>query len=427
MTTTIGSLDLNAFSDLYSDSTQYFWFEGNASASYGAGVHVTLVPDTLFINNPTGQNILMNTDGISIRNGLLPMMTLDNDSLDFNIVDTTAGTYTTTATFTSTGAQIGQSNDAHLSMTNGSLSVLTDKQVEAFSVETSSIEKVVSRYMFNSISDPYIPPNSTVTSVAIGDFMTTVPNGTEFTQTIAVRRVGGGLIRTNTFDFVFTKGVAKTGTTTMLFVVENATSMDDTESLTITVSYDGSDKITLTAPNFYRPTPLPQNSYYNGIQMYAVIIPVYSYTSDVQINGEVTTSGNFYFGTIEEYANMGRRFAATSNTGIAHGTTEEYSATILNSDSYVATQNDVIYLYIESSVPSLCTSVEFGALGPKDLPPWTRRPIANYNTATPYYKGDVIGLYYDGTDWQEFCHYDDKIGSLIIELIILDWYDDVIV
>lgn len=74
MTTTIGSLDLNTLNDLYSDSNQYFWFESNASATYGAGAHVTLVPDTSFISNPTGQNILMNTDGFSIRNGLLPMM-----------------------------------------------------------------------------------------------------------------------------------------------------------------------------------------------------------------------------------------------------------------------------------------------------------------------------------------------------------------
>lgn len=113
MAQTIGSLDLNAFSDLYDDSTQYFWFESNASATYGAGAHVTLVPDTSFISNPTGQNILMNTDGFSIRNGLLPMMILDDDSLDFNVVDTTAGTYTTTATFAATSAQIGQSSAAH--------------------------------------------------------------------------------------------------------------------------------------------------------------------------------------------------------------------------------------------------------------------------------------------------------------------------
>ena len=113
MTTTIGSLDLNAFNDLYSDSTQYFWFESNASATYGAGAHVTLVPDTSFISNPTGQNILMNTDGFSIRYGLLPMMTLDNNSLDFNVVDTTEGTFITTAAFSSTSAQIGQREGAH--------------------------------------------------------------------------------------------------------------------------------------------------------------------------------------------------------------------------------------------------------------------------------------------------------------------------
>lgn len=98
MTTTIGSLDLNTFNDLYSDSNQYFWFEPNSSATYGAGVHITLSPDTSFIANPSGQNILMNTDGINLRNGLLPMMVLDNDSLDFNMIDTTSSTYTNMAT-----------------------------------------------------------------------------------------------------------------------------------------------------------------------------------------------------------------------------------------------------------------------------------------------------------------------------------------
>ena len=99
MAITIGSLDLNAFNDLYSDSNQYFWFESSSSATYGAGVHITLSPKTSFIANPSGQNILVNTDGISLRNGLLPMMTLDNDSLDFNMIDTTSGTYTNIATF----------------------------------------------------------------------------------------------------------------------------------------------------------------------------------------------------------------------------------------------------------------------------------------------------------------------------------------
>lgn len=131
MAQTIGSLDLNAFSDLYSDSTQYFWFESNASATYGAGAHVTLVPDTSFISNPTGQNILMNTDGFSIRNGLLPMMTLDNDSLEFNVVDTTEGTYVTTATFSSTGSQIGQTGESHIEMDYHSMQLI-DKEGAAY-------------------------------------------------------------------------------------------------------------------------------------------------------------------------------------------------------------------------------------------------------------------------------------------------------
>lgn len=109
MTTTIGSLDLNSANSLYNDATQYFWFESDSTATYGAGVHITLSPSATFMNNPTGQNILMNTDGISIRNGLLPMMILDNNSLDFNVVDTEDGTFTNVASFGSTST-IGVTN-----------------------------------------------------------------------------------------------------------------------------------------------------------------------------------------------------------------------------------------------------------------------------------------------------------------------------
>ena len=134
MTTTIGSLDLNALSDLYNDSNQYFWFEGDASATYGAGVHITLSPDTSFIANPTGQNILMNTDGISIRNGLLPMMTLDNDSLDFNVINTTTGTYNNVASFGSTAIVIGEEAKANLHLTFNNLSMVDKDEIKFFEV-----------------------------------------------------------------------------------------------------------------------------------------------------------------------------------------------------------------------------------------------------------------------------------------------------
>ena len=134
MTTTIGSLDLNALSDLYNDSNQYFWFEGDASATYGAGVHITLSPDTSFIANPTGQNILMNTDGISIRNGLLPMMALDNDSLDFNVINATTGTYNNVASFGSTAIVIGEEAKANLHLTFNNLSMVDKDGAKFFEV-----------------------------------------------------------------------------------------------------------------------------------------------------------------------------------------------------------------------------------------------------------------------------------------------------
>lgn len=118
MAKTIGSFDLASLKNLRDDVTQYFWFESNSSSAWGSGVHVTLYPESQFTDSTSqnymkGQNIIMNTDGFSIRHGGLPIMVLDNDSLDFNAVDTSAGTYTTMATFGLTGATIGQTSGAH--------------------------------------------------------------------------------------------------------------------------------------------------------------------------------------------------------------------------------------------------------------------------------------------------------------------------
>ena len=134
MTTTIGSVDLNALSDLYNDANQYFWFESNPDATYGAGVHLTLSPDTSFVANPSGQNVLINTDGISFRNGLLPMMILDNDSLDFNVINTTAGTYNNVASFGSTAIVIGEEANANLHLTFNNLSMVDKDGTKFFEV-----------------------------------------------------------------------------------------------------------------------------------------------------------------------------------------------------------------------------------------------------------------------------------------------------
>ena len=164
MAQTIGSLDLNAFNDLYNDSNQYFWFESNSSATYGAGVHVTLSPEASFIANPTGQNILMNTDGINLRNGLLPMMVLDNDSLDFNLIDTINSIYTNVATF-GLQTRIGRnetgysrilidpsSDDADLI---NAFEVLTPDNISAFSQKIDTTRTENEKNFINYSDDAY--------------------------------------------------------------------------------------------------------------------------------------------------------------------------------------------------------------------------------------------------------------------------------
>ena len=148
MAITIGSLDLSALNNLY-DETQYFWFESSAQP-WGAGAHVTLYPQSEFTtsthaNYLKGQNILMNTDGLSIRNGTLPMMTLDNDSLDFNVVDTINGTYTNVASFGGNTARIGKiANDSNRTeITSGGMQVLrrtngTDLEIANFGYGTGN-------------------------------------------------------------------------------------------------------------------------------------------------------------------------------------------------------------------------------------------------------------------------------------------------
>ena len=136
MAQTIGSIDLASLKNLRDDVTQYFWFESDSSSAWGSGAHVTLYPESQFTDSTSpnymkGQNIIMNTDGFSIRNGGLPMMVLDNNSLDFNVVDTTAGTYKKTATFSSIGARIGQIGESHFEVDYHSLQMI-DKEGDTY-------------------------------------------------------------------------------------------------------------------------------------------------------------------------------------------------------------------------------------------------------------------------------------------------------
>ena len=137
MGTGTGSIDLSTLNNLHTNLTQHFWFNSDAGATYGTGVHMTLSSQAEFIANPTGQNILMNTDGISIRSGLIPLMVLDNDSLDFNVVvDQAQGTYRNVASF-GVSARIGAQDGYQTVITEGSSSIVSPENVELFSIRPS--------------------------------------------------------------------------------------------------------------------------------------------------------------------------------------------------------------------------------------------------------------------------------------------------
>lgn len=219
MTTTIGSLDLNALSDLYNDSTQYFWFEENSSATYGAGVHITLSPDTSFIANPTGQNILMNTDGISLRNGLLPMMTLDNDSLDFNVINTLSGTYTNVASFGSF-VRIGKENNApKVLIQDDDFAIYTEDGNIAFEtyvpVDAPTSEQEITKTYLEAtypIDGATIEDSSTYNSsntIIITD-VTNIPSNTDFTLRLNLVSQSRWSTDNGSCEFYFVKGTSST-------------------------------------------------------------------------------------------------------------------------------------------------------------------------------------------------------------------------
>lgn len=155
MGTGTGSIDLSTLNNLHTNLTQHFWFNSNAGAAYGTGVHMTLSSQAEFIANPAGQNILINTDGMSIRNGTIPLMVLDNDSLDFNVVDDLAqGTYNNVATF-GIVTRIGGNSKYSAVIEAGRFGIESGDDVSLFNISPSG----------NPTSDIYtvskdIPPNT---------------------------------------------------------------------------------------------------------------------------------------------------------------------------------------------------------------------------------------------------------------------------
>lgn len=71
--------------ELANGLNQYFWFVNRVDEGDNteAGAHVTSIPSNTFTNSPSGGNVLIQSEGITLRTGLTPMTSWTNDALNF--------------------------------------------------------------------------------------------------------------------------------------------------------------------------------------------------------------------------------------------------------------------------------------------------------------------------------------------------------
>ena len=114
-----------------------------------------------------GTHSVIDANGFSIFNGLLPMMTLDNDSLDFNLVDTTAGTYVNLATFGGS-TRIGQEEVgyAKVLLSPSVFNFLSSESTSVFKTGVASEETATSRVEISADWD-----SPTTTGLQLGTYV----------------------------------------------------------------------------------------------------------------------------------------------------------------------------------------------------------------------------------------------------------------
>lgn len=225
MGTGTGSIDLSTLNNLHTNLTQHFWFNSNAGAAYGTGVHMTLSSQAEFIANPTGQNILMNTDGISIRNGVTPLMVLDDNSLDFNVVaDAEQGTYNNIATF-GVVTRIGGNSEYSAVIEAG-----------RFGIESGS-----GTILFN------ISPSGNPTS-DIHAISETTPMGSKLSYVLQSTPSNGTIIKC-TYSYDARTGVGvPIGSGTMNFTAGTSSTQSKTErGTTVTITYTSPQTFSISA------------------------------------------------------------------------------------------------------------------------------------------------------------------------------------
>ena len=143
--------------------------------------YITKINDTGITVHPedtsSGQNILINSSGVQIRKGTLPMMNLDNDSLDFNTIDAVNNTYKNIASFGET-TRIGYNNETKMVLSSNSFDMVDVNGLSISHIGNPTNQLLLDVFFYDSTqTDPNIfvlsEEPTTIEKVTINDEETT--------------------------------------------------------------------------------------------------------------------------------------------------------------------------------------------------------------------------------------------------------------
>ena len=137
------------------------------------GVHVTEADQEEWTSSHTGKNILINSLGILLRNALNNLVSITASAIAFFDGSGNAAS-NVVAQFGASGAQIGKSGAAHISMDADSVNMVNQYGTKLFSVDLPEVNQTASYYLatgasyassgtFTYIMQPWVGKSGTVT------------------------------------------------------------------------------------------------------------------------------------------------------------------------------------------------------------------------------------------------------------------------
>lgn len=360
---------LNAL-QIAEDTNQYFW---HTESGTDTGVHITEIPQEDFIADPQngGGNMLARSNGIAVRDGLTEL-----------------------ASFSADGAFMGQSESNRTSMSPTQFQVVVNGN-PAFSVQASD-EQGKSRVLaypnafFSTGTTSEISPSANYADIA---------NGTEITYRLYRYILYNGVPKDKAYyDFTFNKGTSKSVTQAFDFVNENASSISDTTSMNVTISYSATNgKITVTAPAYHYAWDQPDSGYYNNLGAQSAYAYIIIDLADLDLRGVANIYGNFnldvpvYEESVAHYYGAEVTDSSTSSNVM--------TMTAVSGDPvdfpFIRYGKSVVYIYTElfhvwDSVTELYLDID----GAGAVPVYSNGQIVS-GTNDPWSAVDYIGLAYN--------------------------------